>query len=62
MDSPGFGQTLADVFMGSIEAMVAVGKGLVLLLVGASPWLALLFGFAYVLYRVIRGLVRRKSA
>ena len=59
---PSFGQTIADVFMGSIEIMGNVAKGLVLLLVGASPWLAILFVFAFVLYRVIRSLVRRKSA
>ncbi len=62
VDPPGFGQTIGDVFMGSIEAMVTVAKGLVLLVVGASPWLVVLFAFAYALYRVIRGLVRRKSA
>lgn len=62
VDPPGFGQTIADVFLGSIEIMVNVAKGLVLLLVGASPWLAVLFVFAFGLYRVIRALVRRKSA
>ncbi len=62
VDPPGFGQTIADVFLGSIEIMVNVAKGFVLLAVGASPWLAVLFVFAFVLYRVIRALVRRKSA
>ena len=62
VDPPGFGQTIADVFLGSIEVMANVAKGFVLLAVGASPWLAVLFVFAFVLYRIIRSLVRRKSA
>jgi len=62
VDPPGFGQRIADVFMGSLEAMVNVGKGIVLLTVGAAPWLLVLFVFLYVCYRFVRMLVRRKSA
>ena len=62
VDPPGFGQRIGDVFMGSLEAMLNLGKGIVLLTVGAAPWLLVMFVFLYVCYRFVRMLVRRKSA
>ncbi len=62
VDPPGFGQMIADTFHGSIAAMLTVGKGLVLVATAASPWLLLLTVFAYLAYRLLRRLLRRKSA
>ena len=62
VDPPGFGQIVADTFIGSLQAMVAVGKALVLIAVGGAPWFLLLGIGLYACYRVIRGLIRRKSA
>lgn len=39
---PDFGSTVGGTFRGSIEALVAVGKGLVLAVVALAPWLAVL--------------------
>jgi hypothetical protein len=38
---PGFGQSLGGTFSGSIDALVAVGKGFVLGVVAVAPWLAI---------------------
>ena len=62
VDPPGFGRMIADTFHGSIQAMVALGKGLVLVATAAAPWLLLMAIFAYVSYRILRRLLRRKSA
>ncbi len=62
VDPPGFGQLIADTFHGSINAMVTVGKALVLVATAAAPWLLLLSIFCYVCYRILRRLLRRKSA
>ena len=62
VDPPGFGQRIADVFLDSIDAMIAVGKGLVLLGTALAPWLALFGILAYGLYRTIRFMIRMKSA
>jgi len=39
--APGFGTTVGRTFGGSIDVMLSVGKGLVLLVVALAPWLAL---------------------
>ena len=39
---PDFGSTVGGTFRGSIEALVAVGKGLLLAVVALAPWLAIL--------------------
>jgi len=62
VDPPGFGRQIADVFMASLEMMVNVAKGITLLTVGAAPWLLILLVSAYLFYRFVRFLVRRKSA
>jgi len=62
VDPPGFGRQIADVFSGSLEMMLNVGKGVVLLTVGAAPWLLVLIVVAYLFYRFVRMLVRRRSA
>ena len=62
VDPPGFGSQIADIFMASLEMMLNVAKGITLLTVGASPWLLILLVAAYLFYRFVRMLVRRKSA
>ena len=62
VDPPGFGSQIADVFTASLEMMLNVAKGITLLTVGASPWLLILLVAAYLFYRFVRMLVRRKSA
>lgn len=39
---PDFGSTIGRTFQGSIEALVAVGKGLILVVVAIAPWLVVL--------------------
>ena len=39
---PHFGGTVGRAFHGSIEALVAVGKGIVVAAVAVAPWLAIL--------------------
>lgn len=39
---PDFGSTVGRTFQGSIEALVAFGKGIVLVVVALAPWLAVL--------------------
>lgn len=62
VDPPGFGQLIADTFGGSINAMLTLGKGLVLVATASAPWLLLMGIFTYLTYRFLRHLLRRKSA
>jgi hypothetical protein len=62
VDPPGFGQIIADTFFGSLNAMATLGKALVLIAVGGAPWFLLMGLGVYIVYRIIRGLIRRKSA
>ncbi len=62
VDPPGFGQRIVDVFLDSIDAMIVLGKGLVLLGTALAPWLLLFAILAYGLYRTIRFMIRLKSA
>jgi hypothetical protein len=39
---PDFSSTLGRTFQGSIEALIAFGKGIVLVVVAIAPWLAIL--------------------
>jgi hypothetical protein len=39
---PDFGSTVGRTFQGSIEALVALGKGIILVAVALAPWLAVL--------------------
>ena len=62
VDPPGFGQLIVDTFQGSLTAMLTLGKGLVLVATASAPWLLLLGIFVYLSYRILRRLLRRKSA
>jgi hypothetical protein len=41
-NSPAFGATVGNTFTGSLDAMLAVGKGFVLFAVAVAPWLVVL--------------------
>jgi len=58
----GLGQKIADTFVSSLEAMLVVGEGLLIGFVALAPWLLLMAIFLYAFYRVVRFLIRRKSA
>lgn len=58
----GLGEKIADAFTSSLEAMVVVGEGLLIAFVALAPWLLLMALFVYAFYRVVRFLIRRKSA
>jgi hypothetical protein len=40
--SPGFGTTLGGTFLGSVKALIACGRAIVLAVVAMAPWLAVL--------------------
>jgi hypothetical protein len=56
---PDFGSSVGRTFQSSIEALVAFGKGIVLVLVALAPWLAVLALFAVPLAIIWR---RRRAA
>lgn len=56
---PDFGSTIGRTFQGSIEALVAFGKGIVLVIVALAPWLAILTLFVVPLAIIWR---RRRAA
>lgn len=56
------GQKIVDTFVSSIEAMLVLGEGLLIVFVALAPWLLLLILFSYMFYRFVRFLIRRKSA
>jgi len=56
---PDFGSTVGRTFRGSIEALVAVGKGIILMLVALAPWLAVLGLFTAPVWLIWR---RRRAA
>jgi hypothetical protein len=56
---PDFGSSIGRTFQGSIEALVAFGKGIVLVIVALAPWLAVLALFVVPLAMIWR---RRRAA
>jgi hypothetical protein len=53
-EAPGFGTSIGRTFSGSVDALVAVGRGLVLFVVALAPWLPFLAVAAGVLWLVLR--------
>lgn len=51
---PGFGASVSGTFWGSIDALISLGKGLVLVLVALAPWLPLLALFALAVGLLLR--------
>lgn len=56
--NPGFGASISGTFWGSIDALIRLGKGVVLVLVALVPWLPLLALLVVITWL----LMRRKSA
>jgi uncharacterized cupin superfamily protein len=56
---PDFGSTVGRTFQGSIETLIAFGKGIILVVVALAPWLAVLALFAAPFVMIWR---RRRAA
>ncbi len=59
-NSPGFGTVVGRTFTGSLDAMLTVGRGIVLTVVALAPWLVLLAIPGVPAFLVLRSRPRRK--
>jgi hypothetical protein len=60
--APGFGQTIADTFRGSLGVLEQFGKGVVVCVVAVAPWLPLIaLGLGVIWFGSRRYLARKRS-